>query len=244
MNVILQSLFDRKSTRAFSDRPISRSDKDLILDAAIQAPTAKNKVSYTILEIEDQGIKDALVRSCDGQAFIRTAPLVLVFLADCRRWMDCFREAGIEPRRPGAGDLMLACVDAIVAAQNAVVAAGSLGIGTCYIADILGKRREHTRLLSLDKHVVPVVMLVMGYPTQQQLDRPKPARFDRKYIVRKDGYSRLSGEELHGMLLARNRSKSFEVKRYLRDFYDTKYMDPCTLDLTASMEEYLEDFKA
>jgi FMN reductase (NADPH) len=242
LNAILQALFDRKSTRAFVDMPISQSEKDLIIDAAIQAPTAKNKVSYTILEIEDQEIKDALAVSCDKQAFIRNAPLVLVFLADCRRWFDCFHYSGIEPRKPGVGDLMLACVDAVIAAQNAVMAAESLGIGSCYIGDIFENCREHSDLLRLDKYLLPIAMLVMGYPTQQQKERIKPRRFDRKYIVQKNGYSRLSENELRSMFHERNPDDSFDFEGYLHGFYETKYMDPCTIELTTSLEQYLKNF--
>lgn len=59
--------------------------------------------------------------------------MVLVFCADCKKWYDAYLEAGCEPRKPGVGDLMLSITDTAIAAQNAVVAAESLGIGSCYI---------------------------------------------------------------------------------------------------------------
>ena len=63
--------------------------------------------------------------------------MVLIFCADCRKWYEAFQAAGCKPRLPGAGDLMLAVSDAMIAAQNAVTAAWSLGIGSCYIGDIM-----------------------------------------------------------------------------------------------------------
>ena len=137
MNPIIQALFNRKSVRAYLDRPIMPADRDLIIDAAIPAPTAGNQTLYTILDITDQALKDKLAVSCDNQPFIAKAPLVLIFLADCRKWLDCYRFANATPREPASGDFLLAASDALIAAQNAVVVASALGIGSCYIGDIL-----------------------------------------------------------------------------------------------------------
>ena len=103
---------------------------------------------------------------------------MLVFLADCRRWLNAYHAAGItDARKPGAGDLMLAVADTCIAAQNAVVAAESLGIGSCYIGDVLENAEAMRDALHLPQYVVPACMLVFGRPTEQQQRRPKPARF-------------------------------------------------------------------
>ena len=137
MNEIMESLYQRKSMRAYEDREIPEEMKKLILKAASQAPTAGCQQLYTILDITDQKLKEALSESCDHQPFIAKAPMVLVFCADCKKWYDAYLEAGCEPRKPGVGDLMLAVTDTVIAAQNAVVAAESFGLGSCYIGDIL-----------------------------------------------------------------------------------------------------------
>ena len=54
--------------------------------------------------------------------------------------MICLTMKTANPRIPGVGDLLLATTDATIAAQNAVVATESLGIGSCYIGDILEQR--------------------------------------------------------------------------------------------------------
>ena len=172
MNEIIQSLFDRKSVRVFTDRPVTAEEKDLILRAAVQAPTAGNQQLYTIIDVTDQAVKNTLVKTCDNQPFIADAKLVLIFCADCRKWYDAFRFAGCEPRDPGVGDLALAISDATIAAQNAGVAAESLGIGSCYIGDIMENCEAHRELLHLPKYVFPCCMLVLGFPTEQQKYRP------------------------------------------------------------------------
>ena len=137
MNKTIQELFDRKSVRVFEAREITAEDKRLILEAATMAPTAGNQQLYTILDITDQELKEKLVVTCDNQPFIASAKMVLIFCADCQKWYDGFKAAGCEPRLPGVGDMLLAVSDANIAAQNAVTAAESLGIGSCYIGDIM-----------------------------------------------------------------------------------------------------------
>ena len=242
MNEIVQALFDRKSVRSFEKRDITEADRNLIIDAAIQAPTAGNQVLYTIIDVRDQAIKNELADSCDDQPFIATAPFVLVFLADCRRWLDCYQIAGANPRKPGVGDFFLASQDAMIAAQNAVTAAESLGIGSCYIGDILENHDRVVSLLKLDPFVVPVILLVFGYPTQQQCARPKPLRFDRRFIVCKDNYERLPVQALKEMLKAQQPEGNFVFEEYVKAFCRRKYNSDFSIEMTVSVQKYLDEF--
>ena len=88
MNDIIRSLYQRKSVRAYEGRGVEPEKKQTILEAALQAPTAGNMSLYTILDITDPALKQRLSVTCDNQPFIATAPLVLVFCADYRRWYD------------------------------------------------------------------------------------------------------------------------------------------------------------
>lgn len=241
MNRTIQSLFDRKSVRVFEKRDISEKKRDLILESALQAPTAGNQILYTILDIRDQEKKNALALSCDNQPFIARAPMVLIFLADCRRWLDCYELAGAESRNPGMGDLVLACEDALIAAQNTVVAAESLGIGSCYIGDILENYETHRDMLKLDKYVFPVTMVVYGYPTEQQRKRNKPLRFDKKYIVQRDSYSRLSESDIRAMYARVKPNEDFDT--YIKAFCMRKYMSEFAYEMNRSVNRYLENFK-
>ena len=173
MNQIIQSLMARKSVRSFTDQEIPEEIIQVILEASTQAPTAGNQQLYTILRITDQEKKHRLSISCDHQPFIEKAKLVLVYCADCLKWYTAFKESGCDPRDPGAGDLLLAVCDAVIAAQNAVVAAESFGIGSCYIGDIMENIEEQRDILDLPPYVFPAAMLVFGYPTEQQILRKK-----------------------------------------------------------------------
>ena len=119
MNEVLRQLAARKSVRVYTDEPVTAEERKAILQAAFDAPTAGCQQLYTIIDVTDQALKERLADLCDHQPFIAAAPLVLVFLADCRRWNQCYRAAGLSPREPGPGDLLLAVADAVIAAQNA-----------------------------------------------------------------------------------------------------------------------------
>ena len=201
MNHTIEELFRRKSVRVYEDKPIENEKTELILDSAIQAPTAGNMTLYSIIKITDNTIKEKLAVSCDNQPFIAKAPLILLFLADYQKWYDSFicargSDKAKNIRKPAQGDLLLAVSDTLIAAQNAVVAAQSMGIGSCYIGDIIENYEYHKELFNLPKYVLPVCMLCLGYPTQQQIEREKPKRFPKEFVVFENSYKHLSDEEL------------------------------------------------
>lgn len=240
-NEVLRQLRRRKSIRAYTGEAIGAEEKEAILEAAFQAPTAGNQQLYTIIDVTDQGLKEALAESCDHQPFIARAAMVLVFCADCKKWYDAYRSIGCEARAPGAGDLLLAVTDAAIAAQNAVTAAESLGIGSCYIGDILERCGEQRRLLKLPKYVLPAVMVVFGRGTAQQLARVKPGRCPREKIVHENGYREMDGAELREMLAWNRGNQSYEA--WLEAFWRRKYESDFSREMTRSVEEYLGDFR-
>jgi len=241
MNDTLRQLHARKSTRAFEDREISAEVQEAILLAAAQAPTAGNQQLYTILRITDQALKDRLAVTCDNQPFIARAKMVLIFCADCRKWYDAFLSAGCEPRKPGVGDLLLAVSDANIAAQNAVTAAESLGVGSCYIGDIMENAELHRELLHLPQYVFPAAMLVFGYPTQQQIEREKPERAAMKHIVHENGYRLMDGPELRELFSPKAGQRSYE--EWMDAFCKRKYNSDFSREMTRSVSEYLRDFQ-
>ncbi len=245
MNVILKSLLNRKSIRSFLDKEVDSDIKDILIDAAIQAPTAGNQMLYSIIDITDADLKQQLAESCDNQPFIAKSPIVFVFVADHTRWLRSFKIADAKPRDVGVGDLFLAITDTAIAAQNMVVAAESLGLGSCYIGDIMENCEKHRTMLNLPAHTVPVCMLVIGYPTEQQLQRNKPQRFDKKYVVGENGYPHLTDKKIKECYLDRAEKEKGVVKdfkEFMRAFCKRKYNSDFSVEMTRSVKKYLDDF--
>ena len=244
-NDIIRSLFTRKSVRQYEQRPIPQDEKNIILEAALQAPTAGNQNLYTILDITDRELKQALSQYCDNQPFIAQAPMALVFLADCRRWYDSYMLAGMTARPPGEGDLLLAVADAVIAAQNTVVAAESLGIGSCYIGDILEQEEKIREILALDEYVFPAAFVVYGCPTEAQKERPKPKRPPVSSIVLENRYRRLDEKEHRQMFLGKGSIKTEDdFTAYIKAFCERKYMSNFANEMNRSAKRYLEHFRA
>lgn len=241
MNQTLRQLKERKSVRVFTDKPILPEEVSAILEAAVNAPTPGNQQLYTIINITDPALKAQLAETCDHQPFIATAPLVLVFCADCRKWYNAFTGYGCEPRKPGVGDLLLAVSDTNIAAQNAVVAAQSLGIGSCYIGDIMENAEQQRKLLSLPRYVFPAAMLVFGYPAAGQLERPKPPRSEMHHIVHENIYRDMDAEELKQMLSVKTGAREFED--WIKAFCNRKYNSDFSREMTRSVQLFLSDFE-
>lgn len=258
MNETLEVIERRRSTRAYAETPITREEKDLILRAAMRAPTAGNMMLYTIIEVEDQALKDRLAVTCDNQPFIARAPYVLLFLADYQRWMDYFefcraeefaRKLGHTPRSPQAGDLMLACCDALIAAQTAVIAAESLGIGSCYIGDILENYEIHRELFDLPRYVIPITLLCFGRPQREHRREDQTPRYDREFVVCQNRYRRLSAEEFERMYrpneerIAAAGGYASGASNFGQAVYRRKFISEFSVEMNRSVAEMLKNWE-
>ncbi len=241
MNDIIKALHDRKSVRVFTEEEIIAKDREAILTASLQAPSAGCQLLYTILDITDQNKKEKLAELCDHQPFIAKGKLVLIFCADCKKWLSFYEEAGLMPRTPGPGDLLLAVEDAVIAAQNAVTAAESLGIGSCYIGDVMEHAEEMKELLSLPAYVYPACMLVFGHPTGQQKERKKPERFALSDIVCENVYQEKTSADIRSMFEGKTGAQSYEA--WMEAFWKRKYESEFSNEMNRSMEVYLKDFR-
>ena len=237
---IIRMLNERKSVRAYKQEPLSLEARIAILNAAIQAPTAGNMTLYTIIEITDPFLKSRLSETCDHQPFIATAPMVLIFCADYHRWYTLFMNDTSSTRTPAEGDLFLAMEDSVIAAQNAVIAAESLGVGSCYIGDILENYEIHKRLLNLPPHVLPICMVCFGIPTDMQKKRTKPSRFRIEDIVCENGYME---RDFASMLKARQQmSSDEELSRWISAFRVRKWDSDFSKEMTRSVKSMLDSW--
>jgi nitroreductase len=257
MNQVIDTLLRRKSIRAFEGRGIEPEVQAAILQATLRAPTAGNMMLYSIINVTDQAIKDRLAVTCDNQPFIARAPMVWIFLADYQRWLDYFLHCGVDEvcarenrpmRTPEEGDLFLACCDALIAAQNAVVAAESLGVGSCYIGDIIEQYEAHKEMLNLPDYVFPICMLVFGYPTAQQKKRKFTSRFDHKFIMFENGYRQLSETEFDEMYAERERNmprgKAMQgIENFGQAMYLRKFDSGFSIEMSRSARAWLKGWK-
>jgi nitroreductase len=258
MNPTIETLMKRRSVRSYDERTIEPEVKDQILAATLRAPTAGALMLYSIIEVNDQKTKETLAKTCDNQPFIAKAPWVLLFLADYQRWHDYFlacdvekfcKAGGISMRLPAEGDLMLACCDAVIAAQTAVIAAESLGVGSCYIGDIMENFETHQAMFDLPRYTFPICMLCLGYPDlkKEKSDWQTP-RYAREFIVFQDKYHRFTAPEFDEMYKSET-ARRFQGRAHIdgavnvgQQVYRGKFAADFTAELNRSVKAVLRNW--
>lgn len=244
MSETLKTIDQRRSTRVYLDKDISKEDKKIILEAAINAPTAGNMLLYSIIDVTEQDKKDKLSVLCDNQPFIKNGKMVLVFVSNSKKWYDVYNEINEKELKPSISDFYLSMADAHIAAQNAVIAAESLGIGSCYIGDIVENYEEMKELLNLPKYINPICMLVFGYKKDKEV--PKARRFlledvvfenkfeEKSYQTFVNKFSYLENKEEQEKKVAQLVNATFRAKM------NAEFFKEMNRSLTKIVEEYLK----
>ena len=239
---VIELLRKRKSVRAYSSIPITPQEKEAILLSALQAPSAGNMELYTIIDITDQNIKDQLSILCDHQPFIQKADMVLIFVTDYTKWMDIFKYYHCNHTSLQESDILLGLEDTAIAAQNAVIAAESLGIGSCYIGDIIENYEQVRKLLDLPQYALPLVMVTFGRPNQGQINRKKPDRFALKDMVYQNTYYHKTIEETKNMFMEQSGKSEEELEDYIVRFYQRKMNAPFSKEMVRSVKVMIEEW--
>lgn len=240
MNEVIKQLIERRSLRRFSDEAITPEEKHLILEATVNAPTAGNMQLYSIIDVTDEELKQKLAVLCDNQPFIAEAKMMWIFVADYQKYYNAFRYLDLNPRHPASGDLLLCCEDACIAAQNAVTAAHSLGIGSCYIGDIIEHFEEVNPLLQLPECAFPACMLIFGKPHPSQINRIKPKRVDSKYVLFTNHYQELSAQETQDMLAYKANKRPY--RDYMEFLMNFKNNSDFSKEMSRSGKLYIQKF--
>ena len=136
---ILEHLLAHRSVRSYLPQALPDGALECLVAAAQSASSSSNLQVWSLVAVEDQERKNRLSEWCGGQEHVRAAPLFLVWVADLSR-LD---RLAAQRQLPADGNryieqFLVAAIDASLAAQNAVVAAEALGLGTVY------RSEEHT----------------------------------------------------------------------------------------------------
>lgn len=176
MNDIIKQLQSHRSIRKFKPDPVTEEQLSLILASAQAVSTSSNIQAYSVVGIRKEETKRQFADLAGGQKHIEEAPLFLVWCADLNRLQTAIRlHEGTEDFVPeqNVETFLLATIDATLAAQNATVAAESLGLGMVYIGGIRNDPKRAAELLNLPQLVYPVFGMCLGIPDQEPDTRPR-----------------------------------------------------------------------
>lgn len=181
----LELLSAHRSIRKYRPDPIPEADLDAVLHAATRASSSGNMQTYSIIVTKDASRRDALWKMHFEQDMIRQAPVLLTFCADWNRMVKWCRAREADPGYDNFLSFLVAFADALIAAQNAALAAEALGYGICYMGTTLGASTELIEFFGLPDHVFPATTLVVGRPDED----PEPrARLPIDGIVHRERY--------------------------------------------------------
>ncbi|WP_303976326.1 NADPH-dependent oxidoreductase [Streptococcus danieliae] len=221
MNETIQTQLNHRSIRKFQKQELTKEEVELLVEVAQQAPTSNFRQSYSILRITDPELKQELAK-IGQQEYIASAPHLFVFLVDQARNTKLAKEQGAPALVQGSPERFLAAFsDALIAAQNMVVAAESMGLGTVYLGSILNDPKRLCQLLALPDYVYPAVGLALGWPDQ---DPEKKPRLPKEIVHMENVYQELENpvaalkeydqaiEEYYDLRSSNNRLEAFTTK--------------------------------
>jgi nitroreductase len=192
----IRGLLAHRSVRAFDARAVDPSIVDTLVAAAQSASTSSNLQSGSVVAVRDPAHKDAVAVLAGDQQFIRDAPLFLVFVADWARGAAISRSRGEAAEGIDYFDsTLVATIDAAIAAQNAVVAAESLGLGAVFVGAVRNRPDDLSTLLGLPQASYPVVGVAVGWPDEHRPARVKP-RLPQSVVRHDERYAPASEDDL------------------------------------------------
>lgn len=193
-NEVLSLLGRHVSVRKFRPDPVSEEQLAAIIQAAQMASTSSNVQAYSVIAVTDPALKSELAALAGNQAYVAECPVFLVWCADLYRLREAAKPhlGGAATYEDSAENFIIATVDTALAAQNAAVAAESLGLGIVYIGGLRNKIADVAERIGLPELVYPLFGMCLGYPDQAPALRPRlplPAvlhrdRYDAEETVR------------------------------------------------------------
>ena len=149
MNETLETMWKRRSIRKYKSNPIPEDDLNLILEAARRAPTGANRQNWRMILVTDPDLKKKTAAACNNQMWMADAAVILCVVTT-----------------PGEGK-----VNGAIVLDHAILAAASLGYGTCWIGAYNADKVKEVLGIPEDHGVVNLTPV--GVAADQPVARPR-----------------------------------------------------------------------
>lgn len=189
MHPAVAALLNHRSVRSFTQEPLPPQTLEQLVAAAQSASTSSNLQTWSVIAVEDQARKNRLAELAGGEGrHIRDCPLFLMWIADLAR-LDALGERR-NLRREGLDYLellLVAVIDAALAAQNAAVAAEGMGLGIVYVGAMRNQPEAVAAELGLPPRAFGVFGMCVGRPDPGRRTGPKP-RLPQAAVLHRERY--------------------------------------------------------
>lgn len=187
MNQIIDTILSHRSIRKFEETPLSNEQIKTIIECAQAASTSSFIQAYSIIGVKNPATKQRLAELAGNQSYVARNGHFLIFCADLHRHEVLAEMEGVnlDETLESTEKFMVAAIDASLAAQNAVIAAESMGLGAVYIGGLRNSLNEVSELLKTPNRVVPLFGLAVGYPAQNPDKKP---RIQTEHLYHEEAY--------------------------------------------------------
>jgi FMN reductase (NADPH) len=187
MNQVIDTILSHRSIRVFEEKPLSNEQIKTIIECAQAASTSSFIQAYSIIGVKKPATKQRLAELAGNQSYVARNGHFFIFCADLHRHEVLAEMEGVnlDETFESTEKFMVATIDASLAAQNAVIAAESMGLGAVYIGGLRNSLNEVSELLKTPNRVVPLFGLAVGYPAQNPDKKP---RIQTEHIYHEEAY--------------------------------------------------------
>ena len=185
---VIDVALQHRSVRRFLPDPVGAGELESIVAAAQSASQSSNLQVWSIVAVRDRARLQRLSEAIGGRPYVAEAPLLLVFVADFHRAAGLARSRGAEVGTVGyLENTLVAFADSGIAAQNALLAAESIGLGGLFVGSLRNNPAGVVAELGLPKHVFPVFALAIGRPDPAEEAGIKP-RLPMRAVLHDEQY--------------------------------------------------------
>lgn len=153
MNETLETMWKRRSIRKYKPEPIPEEHLYLILEAARRAPTGGNRQNWRMVVVSDPDLRRKMAEASNGQMWMADAAVILVMVT-----------------LPGEGQ-----VNGTIVLDHAILAATSLGYGTCWIGACDREKVKALLGIPADHGITNLVPVGVAAETPEARKRKSPA---------------------------------------------------------------------
>lgn len=159
---VLDNIATRTSIRDYEARPVEKEKIEKVLRAAMAAPTAMNKQPWHFVVVDQRNVLDALAGANPYAKMLKKAPLAIVVCGNTDKMIE-----------GGGRDFWIQ--DASAATENLLLAAHAMGLGAVWTGAYPSEERciSISKVLSLSDNLIPLNMIVVGYPAEQPQPKQK-----------------------------------------------------------------------
>ena len=186
---------NRRTIRKYSDREVSDTLLDDIIEKASHAPTTGNMQLYSVIVTRDADKLKQLAPAHFNQPAATGAPVLLTFCADFNRFCRWCDISDADHGYDNFQSFMTAVIDTVIFTQQFVTIAEREGLGCCYLGTTTYNAPSIAETLGLPSRVVPVCTISVGWPADEGAVSD---RLPLSAIVHRETYHNADDNEIAG----------------------------------------------